>query len=69
MWYYVDARGITTSFDEFMAVAREFVSDEYTIRPATLEDIEEWEKDSKYNEVAYAFAEVVIRKFQTYYIL
>ena len=69
MWYYIDARGITTSFDEFMIVAREFVSDEYTIRPATLEDTKEWEKDSNYNEEAYAFAEAVIRKFQTYYTL
>ena len=68
-WYYVDARGITNSFDEFMTVAREFVSDEYTIRPATSEDIEEWEKDSRYNEVAYAFAEAVIRKYQRYYTL
>lgn len=68
-WYYVDARGITTSFDEFMTVAREFVSDEYTIRPATTEDIVEWEKGSKYNEVAYAFAEAVIRKYQMYYTL
>lgn len=68
-WYYVDARGITTSFDEFMTVAREFVSDDYTIRPATLEDIVEWEKGSKYNEVAYAFAKAVIRKYQMYYTL
>ena len=68
-WYYVDARGITNSFDEFMTVAREFVSDEYTIKPVTSADIEEWESDSEYNEAAYAFAEAVIRKFQTYYTL
>lgn len=27
-WYYVDARGVTSSFDEFMDVAKIFVSDE-----------------------------------------
>lgn len=32
-WYYVDARGITSSFGEFMDIAQTFVTDEYTIRP------------------------------------
>lgn len=68
-WYYIDARGITTSFDEFMSVAREFVSDEYTIRPVTPDDIEEWEKDSDYNEEAYAFSEAVIEKYKECYTL
>ena len=66
-WYYVDARGITSSFDEFMSVASTFVSDEFTIRPVTPEDIEEWKKDSKYE--GYAFAEAVIEKFKHCYIL
>ena len=68
-WYYIDARGITTSFDEFMSVARELVSDEYTIRPVTPDDIEEWEKDSDYNEEAYAFSEAVIEKYKECYTL
>lgn len=68
-FYYVDARGITTSFDEFMMVAREFVSDEYTINPVTVEDIEEWEANSEYDEEAYAFAEAVIIKYKDYYTL
>lgn len=68
-WYYVDARGITTSFDEFMMVAREFVSDEYTIKPAEAKDIEEWDNGSEYNEEAYAFAEAVIRKYRAYYTI
>ena len=68
-WYYIDARGITTSFDEFMSVAREFVSDEYTIRPVTPDDIEEWEKDSDYKEEAYAFSEAVIEKYKECYTL
>ena len=52
-----------------MSVAREFVSDEYTIRPVTPDDIEEWEKDSDYNEEAYAFSEAVIEKYKECYTL
>lgn len=61
--YYVDARGMTSSFDEFMVVAREFVPGEFTIKQATQDVIEEWESGSRYNEQAYAFAEAVIKKF------
>lgn len=68
-WYYVDARGITSSFDEFMDVAKIFVTDEYIIRPVTSDDINEWEMDSKYNEQAYAFSEAVIEKFKECYML
>ena len=68
-WYYVDARGITSSFDEFMSVAREFVSDEYTIMPVTQETIEEWKEDSDYDNEAFAFAEAVIEKNIECYML
>lgn len=67
--FYVDARGITSSFDEFMTIARKFVKGEYIIKPATPEVIEEWECDVDYNEEAYAFAEAVINKFINYYTL
>lgn len=62
-WYYIDARGITSSFDEFIEVARTFVQEEYVIRPVEPNDIEEWERDSEYNEEAYAFSEAVIKKY------
>ena len=68
-WYYVDARGITSSFDEFMVVASEFVGDEYIIRPVTLGDIEEWKNDSNYEDEALSFAEAVIEKYKDYYRL
>ena len=68
-WYYIDARGITSSFDEFMKVAKDFVLGEYTIRTVTSNDIEEWEKDSNYNKEAYAFSEAVINKYKEYYTL
>lgn len=61
--FYVDARGMTTSFDEFMVVGREFVRGEYTIREATQDVIEEWENGSEYNDEAYAFAEAVIKEY------
>lgn len=67
--YYVDARGITSSFDEFLTVARVFVGDEYTIRPVTTEDIDEWKKDSDYDDEALAFAEAVIEKYNECYSL
>jgi len=65
--YYIDARGVTSSFDEFMVVAREFVRGEYTIRETTQDVIDEWESGSEYNDEAYAFAEAVIRKYIDYY--
>lgn len=68
-WFYVDARGITSSFDEFMDVASKFVRDEYTIRPVSEDDISNWETDSDYNKEAYEFAEAVIRKYEECYTL
>ena len=68
-WYYIDARGITTSFDEFMEVAKSFVSDEYTIRQVSSEDIAEWENDDYYNEQGYEFAKAVVEKYKDYYTL
>ena len=67
--YYIDARGITSSFDEFMEVAGEFVKEEYIIRPVNFNDIEDWEKECEYNEEVYAFAEYVIRTYNECYVL
>ena len=67
--FYVDARGITSSFDEFMCVASEFVKDEYTIRAIEDDDIEEWKNNSNYHAEALVFAEAVIEKFKECYIL
>ena len=67
-WYYIDARGITTSFDEFMEVAQEFVTDSYTIRAVNDQDIEEWKADD-YFEEALSFAEAVIEKYIECYTL
>lgn len=67
-WFYVDARGITSSFSEFMDEAKTFVSDEYIIRQVTREDIEEWKKDEKYIGEALAFAESIIQNYREYYV-
>lgn len=64
---YIDARGVTTSFDEFMDVAKEFVTDEYVIRKVSPEDVEEWSKDCPYDDEAFKFAEAIIEKFKSYY--
>lgn len=68
-WYYVDARGVTSSFDEFMDVAKTFVTDEYIIRPIDSTDIKEWNENESYIKEAYAFAEAVIQKYKECYIL
>lgn len=50
-------------------MAKIFVTDEYTIRPVTSSDIQEWENYSDYNKEAYAFAEAVIKKYENCYVL
>ena len=67
-WFYVDARGITSSFSEFMDEAKTFVSDEYIIRQVTSEDIEEWKIDEKYLKEALAFAEAIIHEYKECYV-
>ena len=67
-WYYVDARGITSSFDEFTSVASEFVHDEYTIRLVTEDDLKDWEAANYYNE-GLMFAEAFIKKYKDCYTL
>jgi len=65
--FYIDARGVTTSFDEFMDVAGDFVNDEFIVRKITPQDIEEWENNEDYYEEALAFAEAVIRDYEECY--
>lgn len=66
-WYYVDVRGITSSFDEFINGIKTFVGNEFTIRSMSPDDLIEWEKDFNYNDEAYAFAEAMIKKYYNYY--
>lgn len=70
-WYYIDARGVTSSFDEFMVVAKKFVTDEYIIRPVLEEDIFEWktDKDDEYRKEACEFAETIIEKYKECYTI
>ena len=65
--YYIDARGATTSFDEFMDVAGEFVTDAFVIRKITPQDIDEWENNEDYYEEALTFAEAVIKEYEDCY--
>ena len=50
-----------------MDVAKEFVSDEYTIRQMNEEDIKELKKDDNYYEIALDFAVAVIERYKEYY--
>ena len=65
--YYIDARGVTTSFDEFMEVASFFVPGDYNIREVTSMDIEDWNSNEEYLKEARAFAEVIIKDYEENY--
>lgn len=65
--YYIDARGVTTSFDEFMEVASFFVPSDYNIREITSTDLEAWNRDEEYLLEAFAFAEAVIKDYEESY--
>lgn len=67
--YYIDARGITTSFDEFMDVAKTFINDEYIIRPVESSDIEKWTEGDPYIDKGYAFAEAIIENYKECYTM
>lgn len=66
--YYVDARGMTSSFDEFMEVAKQLVHGEYIIRPVLPEELAEWKKEDYYEEASY-LAESIIEKYKECYTL
>lgn len=66
--YYVDARGMTSSFDEFMDIAKTFVGGEYIIRPVRPDELDDWKKDDYYKELL-SFAESVIEKYKQCYTL
>lgn len=65
-FYYIDARGVTTNFDEFMLVASEFVRGEYIIKVATKEDAESWKRGEFY-EYAFSFSKALINDCREYY--
>ena len=65
---YIDARGITSSFDEFMEVAGQFVKGEYIIRPAKDADLNAAPSEDYYKEGS-AFAKSVIEKYKECYTL
>lgn len=67
--YFIDARGITSSFNEFMTVAGRFAPNEIIIRLITSDDVNNWETKDNYNKEAYAFAEAVISEYKECYTL
>lgn len=67
--YYIDARGVTESFEEFMTVAREFVGDEYIVRTVTEKELKDWVSDDEYYEYALAFSTALINDYKDYYTI
>lgn len=67
--YYVDVRGMTSSFEEFMSGTRRFVNGEYIISQVTQDVIDKWENGSEYHKEAYAFAEAMIEEYANYYTI
>ena len=65
--FYVDARGVTASFDEFMDVAGDFVTGEFIVREITPQDIEKWENTEDCYEEALLFSEAVIKEYEECY--
>ena len=65
-WYYVDARGVTSSFDEFINDAKQFITNEYSIQPISEEDIKSWEQEPYFDD-AMEFAKGIIKKYNSYY--
>lgn len=67
-WLYVDARGVTSSFDELMDAAKMFVHGEYIIRPVTIKDENDWKEDT-FLKKELEFAKYVIENYPECYII
>lgn len=64
--YYVDARGMTTCFNEFLEGVKLFVNGELVIRKISDEYICN-EKADEHDEEGLKFSEEVIKKYKDYY--
>ena len=64
-WYYVDARGMTTSFSEFVNGIKFFVNSEFIIRPVSARDIMDWKSSNEYSDYGLKFAEAFIERYNT----
>lgn len=68
-WYFVDARGVTTSFSEFAGGIIRFVEGEFIIRPVGDDDIMNWKSYNEYSDDGLKFAEAFIEKYKEYYLI
>lgn len=66
IFYFVDARGVTTSFDEFLLVAREFADREFIVRRVDDDDRKNWAQDDDFNLVFQSMISF-IRDKRSYY--
>lgn len=65
---FIDARGVTTSFDEFLLVAREFIDREFIVRCVSDADRESWAQDDDFNSVFQSMISF-IKDNRSYYSL
>lgn len=66
IFYFIDARGVTTSFDEFLLVAREFADREFIVRRVDDDDRKNWAQDDDFNLVFQSMISF-IRDKRSYY--
>lgn len=64
--FYIDARGVTTSFDELLLVAREFADREFIVRRAGDDDRKNWAQDDDFDLVFQSMISF-IRDKRSYY--
>lgn len=65
---YIDVRGVTTDFIEFLTGIRCFAQDRFELRPASDMDFRDWRNDAYY-DVGMKRAEEFISRYENFYKL
>ena len=68
-WYYIDVRGATSDFNEFINGIRLFIKSEFIIRKVTDYDIIAWEDGIEDINITREFALAMIKKYRNYYMI
>jgi hypothetical protein len=68
-WYYIDVRGVTTNFDEFLKGIRMFIKSEFIVRKVTSKDIATWDEFNDEKDIAIELSQAIIRKYKNYYMI
>ncbi len=68
-WYYIDVRGATSDFNEFINGIRLFIKSEFIIRKVTDYEIIAWEDGIEDINITREFALAMIKKYRNYYMI